>query len=506
MTDRRKQGQMLLIGFLVFAALAALFPYTGDDWDWGSQLGLERLETLFADYNGRYLGNLLVIAQTRVRALDVVMKALCCIMVPLLCARYSGKADSLSLAFAFGLLLIMPRGVFAQSVVWTAGFVNYVPSALISGWYLLMIKNEQMRPLGQGGPGFFWGSFLMGILGAWFMENITIFNILLGFAAVVWLWWRHRSFPKAFLGFPLGAVLGAAAMFANSGYRVIAQGEDFYRQTPQGILETVKFMADNFQKILDCLILDNWGFCLVLTTLLVTALNARNKTQSARRWGIAHLVTLALVLAGKVLMVWADGLELPDSAEIVVFVGICAVFAVPYLVTVYVLAWLSADAEKRLELLLPLLCVPVCIGPLLLVRPIGDRCMFPGYLLLMMYLTGLFAQIRDRIIIAESKKRLVALGIAAFIVLQMGHLFAVYYPVHVRDCLVNAYAKVQFERGDRVIRITDLSDEGYVHCSYPLNDIWWERYCLYYGLDTETFFELIPQEEFMTEARAALGK
>ncbi len=40
---------------LVFAYLKYLFPYSGDDWAWGSVEGLERLSTFFQGYNGRYV-------------------------------------------------------------------------------------------------------------------------------------------------------------------------------------------------------------------------------------------------------------------------------------------------------------------------------------------------------------------------------------------------------------------------------------------------------------------
>lgn len=44
------------ICFFLIAALCWLFPYTGDDWAWGSQIGIERLKSGFANYNGRYVG------------------------------------------------------------------------------------------------------------------------------------------------------------------------------------------------------------------------------------------------------------------------------------------------------------------------------------------------------------------------------------------------------------------------------------------------------------------
>ena len=41
---------VLIVG-LMFAMLY-LAPLRSDDWAWGSPVGLERLKTLFADYNG----------------------------------------------------------------------------------------------------------------------------------------------------------------------------------------------------------------------------------------------------------------------------------------------------------------------------------------------------------------------------------------------------------------------------------------------------------------------
>lgn len=54
------------IFIIIFLAIfTSLIPYACDDWAWGSSIGIERLERFFAGYNGRYLGNLIVIAITR---------------------------------------------------------------------------------------------------------------------------------------------------------------------------------------------------------------------------------------------------------------------------------------------------------------------------------------------------------------------------------------------------------------------------------------------------------
>ena len=61
--------------FFAFMFLAYLFPYTGDDWAWGSSIGLGRLKSFFAGYNGRYVGNLIVLLLTRSKLLDAVVMA-----------------------------------------------------------------------------------------------------------------------------------------------------------------------------------------------------------------------------------------------------------------------------------------------------------------------------------------------------------------------------------------------------------------------------------------------
>jgi len=262
-------------------------------------------------------------------------------------------------------------------------------------------------------------------------------------------------------------------------------------------------MADNLQKILGSLILDNWAMCLVISAVLLVLAARWRKTEAVRFWAIAHGLSLLPVLAGKPLLGIAAP-HFPEEAALAVQIGITLLAAVPYVVTVFVLSWLVTEPSGRFPLLLPLICVPLCIGPLLVVRPIGDRCMFPGYLLLMLFTVGLLDLLRIRGPFPTEKKALTVLTVV--LALQMVHLFGVYSPIHARNQAMNAYARIQSEAGATVIRITDLSEDGYVHCSYPYNEIWWNRYCLYYGLNTDTYFELVPQEEFMAEAREVLGR
>mgnify|MGYP000063744456 FL=1 len=67
--------------FFVLCALCFLYPYTGDDWAWGSSIGIERLNAWFDNYSGRYFGNLIVLALTRSNILKTIVMSACITLI-----------------------------------------------------------------------------------------------------------------------------------------------------------------------------------------------------------------------------------------------------------------------------------------------------------------------------------------------------------------------------------------------------------------------------------------
>ena len=122
---------------IIFFALCSLFPYSGDDWAWGSQIGIDRLNTWFDNYSGRYFGNLIVLALTRSKLLrNVVMAGTLTGIIALICEMTSKEKRSRVFFVMCSLLVFMPKGIFRQSIVWIAGFSNYVTSVLFSLIYI----------------------------------------------------------------------------------------------------------------------------------------------------------------------------------------------------------------------------------------------------------------------------------------------------------------------------------------------------------------------------------
>ena len=160
--------------FSVFALLAYLFPYSGDDWAWGSEIGAERLQNWFEGYNGRYAGNLLVMTLTRSKGLCVFVMALCLVLAGLFPSLFAGVKGLASFALGTVFLLVIPGEVFTQSVVWTSGFSNYVPPALLTLFYFIITKNIFGNEIPRYRAFVPFVSLFMGFAGALFIHQIRI--------------------------------------------------------------------------------------------------------------------------------------------------------------------------------------------------------------------------------------------------------------------------------------------------------------------------------------------
>lgn len=485
--------------FFGFAFLAFLFPYTGDDWAWGSSIGLDRLKIFFKGYNGRYVGNLIVLLLTRSKFLDVVVMAASFSLVCFLSYAYSEHRSKASLLLAAGLFFLMPKEMWAQVVVWTAGFTNYVPSALISVTYLVYAKEITGNKLSDRKDT--WGNgvwlFLFGFCGALFVESITVFHICLSAAVIVYMFLKFRKYRRGHVGFFLGSAAGALAMFSNSTYDRIAQGEDYYRHMPVGLRDTVYFALDQARNILDFILSDNLAFCVVVTVLLLI-LSIRSM-KNGKKWALLP----AAFHAGSLLLLWhEDAVTDMITSRFVLTKLITNIIPVlpPLMYVFSILIMVLCFVEKgcRFRMLLPFYCAVVSLGPLLVVHPVGARCVFIGYFFMIVFTVDLFGYICRQLCPAEKMlNRMLGLIVAA----QFAFFVHLFYPIHYYDTLRLDYIKQQAAEGKKQVLMCDLPNRDYLYDSIPDNAVLAERYNLFYGLDTQLEYVFVPYEELEALAK-----
>ena len=487
--------------FVAFAVLVYLFPYTGDDWYWGSQAGLDRLADWFADYNGRYAGNLLVLALTRSKLISSVVMGASLVGVCFLPKLFATAKGFAAYAFSTLLFLLLPREIFAQAVAWTSGFSNYVPPILLTMLYFVAVKNifDENPPK--------YNSLMCvpvavtGFISALFMENVTVFNIGASLLIIGYTYMRFKRVYAVHLAHLVGSVAGAVLMFSNSAYGLIAQKQDFYRTTvfERGFVAT---LTENLKEVAERFFAENIVtvsvFSLLLVALYITF--ASSGAEGARkRLGIAMLnVNLTCLVPfyckGK-LYDW--DLFFESEAYAVITATVLSAIVALYFISAVTVVLICVDCRKtRSKTVFLLLCIPMLVAPLLFVSPIGPRCFFPPYLMLMGVCVLIFTYLQKKLRPDAALVKRTGVLLVTVCGIIMSFLFGIYGVVHWYDARRNEFAKKQADAGFNTVMMYYLPYTYYVWNGDPDIEPWEGNYKEFHDIDEDVKLKFILRENF----------
>lgn len=493
----KKDLSFTVLLFVVFSALFYLFPYTGDDWAWGSQIGLDRLASWFDNYNGRYLGNLLVMVLTRSKLVNVLLTALSMVGFCLLPKMFAKSEKFLPYVLGTLFFFLIPQNMRVQVVVWTAGFSNYVPPILLIFLYLVLVRNVFDDEQPEYDKMVVIVSPVIGFAAALFMENMTLYNMVAAASIVAIAYLRFRKVYPVHLAYLAGSIAGAAMMFANSAYGTIAQGGDEYRSSVlnQGLIGTI---ANNMNVIVRSLFLDNMAAWGILSVLCLVCYVLYLRSGAGKK--IYHLAVGAHLLCGGLLVAKSFNPQwmffANTNAAITLTILVFAAMAVGYCLSALVLIIFCVnDRKTKLRVLFLLLSIPVLVAPLLVVNPVGERCLFSSYMMLAAACVVLLVYLMDQVHIPAAAQKVLAAAIFVVCVVLMGNLVNIYRTVHQYDTLRNEYVQKQVDAGYRTVMMSRLPHEDQVWCSVPEN-LWAERYKLFHGIDPNVEFELLDPAAF----------
>ena len=488
--------------------LAFLIPYVHDDWDWGSAGGLERLSTLFAGYNGRYLGNLLSLAATRSVLFKTLAMGLTLFATLMLLGREAHAQGLCLTALGTALFFTMSQPMAEQSIGWLSAFFNYGVGAL--GLLVLLrraffcFEEKTDGEKKRAGPAACACHGLAGLAGALLMENVTIALVVLSLALAVYTLCRDGRPDGAGLSFFAGSALGAWVMFSNGAYGLIAGNRDFYRTMSfqywnswDVVFAQARWFFRDYH--LRCLFADELP---LLFTLCVCALASirrlREKTGPARRRVLEALAAVLLLYPLFLLLrqrhpEWDPFLRYTETIEELAGLAyIAAVAALPFA--------LPVERSRRLRMSALVLAIGVLGGPLLFVTPIGDRCFYPLFVLEIAYVLEL-----ARICGAARYCRTMRVPFLG----ALTALCLCWLSIYARNAKVSglrARAAVEAaEQGMRSIRVAELpyADYDWDSTPYAINVEWFKRF---YGLPETVTIEAIPYEDWYREQKTAQHK
>ena len=502
----KKLDNRIIAAFIIFAVYVVLnlfFPRSGDDWAWGSKIGIDRLNSFFADYNGRYAGNLLVIALTRSRIAEVLCKAatmtLCCIL-----PSYMIKSRELKyVALSTFMMFLIPKNVLAQTVVWTSGFTNYVPPIVMLAVYYLMIDNIFGREAPSYKPLLVPAAFLIGFVGTLFMENLTILYVFIGIVILVYTRIRFKKTPLVQVAFLIGSVGGTAAMFTNGAYLNISQSKDSYRSTAldSSLVETV---SDNLTVLVREFVCYNPVMVALLSLLCAWLCYAAAKKEKLPCSVGKLKVTAGLNLASALLLV---SLYFVYDRLITVtpFIGKRAkLYLIFIVVGIYCLTLIIElliavrDSGMRDRIMLLILSLGVMTAPLLIVKPLHARNLMPMYFMTVVLMIVLLKHIESLTPMSEVVSKGVCISSAAAAGASFLVLLSVYVPAMHYGEIRDKSAAIQNSRSnDGNLYICDIPNEGWLWMVNPFGDSLWElRYKQYNHLDESLKIKFVSYKKY----------
>jgi hypothetical protein len=462
----------------VFSALAFLFPRTGDDWAWGSRIGTDRLDVWFRDYNGRYAGNLAVLALTRTPVLAQLVTGAVVTLILFLIVDLADNRTPLGYVAVTTVLLGMPHDVWRQSIVWLSGFTNYGFATAAALGFLWAAKRDWTGRLAAGGR---WRRapiiVVYGFVAALFMENLTIYLVLATIAYVIAYRKVFGRFSVDSLAWLLAFVAGAVVMFTNGAYRNAANSKTNYQQIQAGgggLKDDVVTLGDRVY-----LLAVNGNTMLNVALVLVVGLLAGAVAARAgwRRARLPIALVGAFLVTNETLRIVVDNTT-PSRAwrslggyvgGLLLFGGLCVAALV-----------LVRDRARRVQLLVAVASIVLLIGPMAAVHPIGARCFFASYVFFLIVLAGLLKELAERSEIDFAPR--LAPFVAALGTALLVSYFVVYALVThaVQRRLDHVRAAVR--DGATTVQLSRLPFRSYVHYGEPIKPIWQHRFKLYYDL------------------------
>ncbi|AKP67675.1 DUF6056 family protein [Companilactobacillus ginsenosidimutans] len=234
---------LIFAGYFIYFAIFRDFVIpSADDYFWYGPKGAYLLRHFFygpqeiygGSSNGRYLGNLFEIVTIRHLWISMIVFAVFWTLLVWCIWQLSNKSNT-SLWLSFLFIFTMQTAFMNNLLVWNAGFVNYVPPIALLLFYLVILFNtgEKIQKL-KVLP---WITLGLGLVTGLFMESITIVQLLIGIATVLFLRKNIKSFHLTYL---LGSIFSIILMFLHPSYR----DHQTYRATTTDLSDIWRIYSD----------------------------------------------------------------------------------------------------------------------------------------------------------------------------------------------------------------------------------------------------------------------
>jgi len=387
--------------FLIYVFVFLLNPLIGDDFGKHSGGIIESFETSFSlwkYYNGRYMGNALVVFFKEYQILKSILQASTVVMIIYILSNYKNNKKT-SFLLACLLIILMPIGIYKQSVAWLSGFVNFsIPAC---GFLLMFYMIEHCMADSYKNKIFaFLISFLL-LNG--YSEHSSIMSVLIPIVLILYKKLNGEKIYEFYYYFVLGGIVGCFFMFASPSYWLgLSRVSDEFSNL--SLFGKIYYTLSKTTFIKD-LTFKNTVFNILISFYFLRKLSSENRLMN-------KIITILLSVLSIIIFPYISfigRLSFLNGATIgLFFTGIY------WLSILYLLITNINDRKELFYLILLYFLAVFCATPLLLAQGIGPRCFYNTYMFYSMFIIRLYSYENY---IGKALEKVILIIIFTFIVL-----------------------------------------------------------------------------------------
>lgn len=501
LNNQRRVRLFFLAVFLFLIILCYLFPYSGDDWAWGSVSGLERMSSFFADYNGRYSGNLLIIVLSRFRILRAFTEAAFCVGITAAITYLAdGDSDKRNTAvLSVFLFFSCGRLLFRQSIAWASGFCNYVPPVFFILLYLCCLKAAHLWRGRKSGLPPVTNAFLcvgmlaMSFVSSMFVEHMTVYGIVLAVSVIIIEKIKFRKLYAFSFFYLAGAVAGAVLMFSNGAYNKIVDGNDGYRTIASCAADLTERVFRNALIIFTETVKNNFVLntvtTIILSVLIIRYLKSEKggmKPSFIRMQAAYNVAFLFYTYFSSVYPKWSALLGYTKRFDAVAsFVYLLGSFAVCVVCL--------SDKKRKMKVIFCYVGLGVFTAPLFFVTPIGSRCFFSAYVTQIIVACIAMEEALPGGALSHFVRHILGVGIVCSCLFWT----SVYGYAFKTEQRRNSYVEAQIKSGQSTVKVIALPYSDFMWNANPYEKVWSDRFKQYWGIDESAQIEVISLDEYL---------
>jgi len=468
--------------FLLFFAFQV--PLCHDEWKWGSEMRWELFRNGFQNYNGRYLGNLIVIFAVRNTLVKVLVIVSCIFATIWMLFKNVDKYTEdkykpiLYLIIIF-MALTIPKSLFRQSYAWVAALINFVPPVILILLYFKIIEHvfQDEKPVYSKLQCIL--VIPLGICTQLFSEHTTIYLVVLSFAVMLYSFIKHKKMCLFHVLYFTATVIGAIVMFSNEAYWSMT--DETYKQLITTFTDIIKVYAE---RISGFLFLDNWilnGFITINLGILVIK---NSETKNKKLINItALLICVFYTMVSTITKLNSDWTMLQNvKINSVIYTFLSVAF---FISTIILIMFNIDDKSSRYSISLYYILGAAVSIPLLIASPIGERCFFASYMFMVLAGVRMISYSINKYQPVFDYKKLNL--VCACIVLSIMFFYTTMFrSIGKIDRYRQKLIKENVSMGAEVIDIPELPYKEYIWLTTPPDKSWEKYYKEFYNIPKDT--------------------